>query len=100
MKFISLQPYFAQCSIGLLEKGNPRTTGYVHYEWMGSLEGDQTKLVKLNRRWVSDGGAENSLYKKAFGQLDQNKDSIIKNWVLAEVEAKLGILPTKLENLL
>lgn len=100
LKFISLQPYFAQCSIGLLEKGNPRKTGYVHYEWMGSLEGNQTKLVKLNRRWVSDGGAENSLYKKAFGQLDQNKDSIIKNWVLAEVEAKLGILPTKLENLL
>lgn len=100
LKFISLQPYFAQCSIGLLEKGNPRKTGYVHYEWMGGLEGDQTKLVKLNRRWVSDGGAENSLYKKAFGQLDQNKDSIIKNWVLAEVEAKLGILPTKLENLL
>lgn len=100
LKFISLQPYFAQCSIGLLEKGNPRKTGYVHYEWMGSLEDFQTKLVKLNRRWVSDGGAENSLYKKAFGQLDQNKDSIIKNWVLAEVEAKLGILPTKLENLL
>jgi len=100
LKFISLQPYFAQCSIGLLEKGNPRTTGYVHYEWMGDLDKSQTKLVKLNRRWVSDGGAENSLYKKAFGQLDQNKDSIIKNWVLAEVEAKLGILPTKLENLL
>jgi len=100
LKFISLQPYFAQCSIGLLEKGNPRTTGYVHYEWMGDLDKSQTKLVKLNRRWVSDGGAENSLYKKAFGQLDQNKDSIIKNWVLGEVEAKLGILPTKLENLL
>lgn len=100
LKFISLQPYFAQCSIGLIEKGNPRKTGYVHYEWMGGLDGSQTKLVKINRRWVSDGGPENSLYKKAYGQPDQNKDSIIKNWVLGEVKAKLGILPTKLENLL
>lgn len=100
LKFINQFPNFAQCSIGLLEKGNRRKTGYVHYEWMGSLFKPQTKLVKINRRWVSDGGAENSLYKKAYGQPDQNKDSIIKNWVLGEVKAKLGILPTKLENLL
>ena len=100
LKFINQFPNFAQCSIGLLEKGNPRKTGYVHYEWMGNLDGSQSTKVKINRRWVSNGGAENSLYKKAWGQPDQNKDSIIKNWVLDEVKAKLGILPTKLENLL
>jgi len=102
LKFIKQQPSFAQCGIGLLEKGKTRDTGYVHYEWMGELDQSQRNLVQLNRRWVSKPKEKNSnsLYGQASGRPDKDKDAIIKNWVIKDVKAKIGILPTKLENLL
>ena len=56
---------------------------------------------------LTEGGSQSpadqkdtSVYGRAFGRKDENKDAIIKAHVAKEIQAKLGILPNKLENLL
>jgi len=103
LKLIELQKVpFGICGLGLLRRGIERKTGYVHYEYMGQLDPEGKDYVQINRRWVSKpkGKKDTSIYGKAFGRRDGNKDSIIKNFVAKEITAKLGILPEKIENLL
>ena len=103
LKLLELQKVpFGICGLGLLRRGRPRKTGYVHYEYMGGLDDEGKEYVKVNRRWVSKPSdkKDTSVYGRAFGRKDENKDAIIKAHVAKEVQAKLGILPTKLENLL
>lgn len=103
LKLIELQKVpFGICGLGLLRRGVKRKTGYVHYEYMGQLDPEGKDYVQINRRWVSKptGEKDTSIYGKAFGRRDGNKDSIIKNFVAKEITAKLGILPEKIENLL
>ena len=103
LKLIELQKVpFGICGLGLLRRGIERRTGYVHYEYMGQLDAEGKDYVQINRRWVSKpkGKKDTSIYGKAFGRRDGNKDSIIKNFVAKEITAKLGILPEKIENLL
>jgi hypothetical protein len=93
---------FGVCGLALLRDGMYRKSGYVHYEFMGSLSKEGAEFVKINRRWVSKpkDKDKNSVYAQAFGRPDGNKDSIIKSFVAKEVKAKLGIVPDKFENLL
>ena len=55
-----------------------------------------------NRRWVSQPGEKekDTVYAKAFGQPDESKDSIIKDFAFKDIKAKIGTIPEKLENLL
>ena len=56
----------------------------------------------LNRRWVSKptGKKDTSVYGQAFGQIDSDKDAIIKASVVKDIKSKLGFLPEKIENLI
>ena len=92
---------FGVCGIGLLRDGTTRKSGYVHYEYMRETSNENVGLLK-NRRWVSQPKKkdENTVYGKAFGQLDSSKDRIIKDFAFKDIKAKIGIIPEKLENLL
>ena len=92
---------FGVCGIGLLRDGTKRKSGYVHYEYMRETSNENVGLLK-NRRWVSQPKKKekNTVYAKAFGQPDSNKDKIIKDFVFKDIKAKIGIIPEKLENLL
>lgn len=92
---------FGVCGIGLLRDGTKRKSGYVHYEYMRETSNENVGLLK-NRRWVSQPKKkdENTVYGKAFGQPDGSKDRIIKDFVLKDIKAKIGVIPEKLENLL
>ena len=89
------------CGIGLLRDGTKRKSGYVHYEYMRETSNENVGLLK-NRRWVSQPKKKekNTVYAKAFGQPDGNKDKIIKDFVFKDIKTKIGIIPEKLENLL
>lgn len=91
------------CGLALLEKGTKRKTGYVHYEYMSDIPpNDENRLnVKPRvRRWLSESTDKKTVYGQAFGRADSLKDQIIKNFVIKDTKAKIGILPTKIENLL
>lgn len=92
---------FGVCGIGLLRDGTKRKSGYVHYEYMRETSNENVGLLK-NRRWVSQPKKKekNTVYAKAFGQPDSNKDKIIKDFVFKDIKTKIGIIPEKLENLL
>ena len=92
---------FGVCGIGLLRDGTKRKSGYVHYEYMRETSNENVGLLK-NRRWVSQPKKKekNTVYAKAFGQPDSNKDEIIKDFVFKDIKTKIGIIPEKLENLL
>lgn len=92
---------FGTCGLGLLSKGTSRSSGYVHYEYMGETSNENVGLLK-NRRWVSQPNkeGENTVYGKAFGQRDTEKDKIIKDFVFKDVKAKTGIIPQKIQKLL
>ena len=94
---------FGTCGLGLLQSGAKRKTGYVHYEYMSQLppnDENRANIKPLSRRWLSESRDKNTVYGQAFGRADSIKDGIIKNFVIKEVKDKIGILPTKIENLL
>ena len=94
---------FATCGLGLLESGAARKTGYVHYEYMAEVplnDDNKINIKPLTRRWLSESKDKKTVYGQAFGRADSIKDGIIKNFIIKEVKAKVGILPTKIENLL
>jgi hypothetical protein len=92
---------FGVCGIGLLRDGTKRKSGYVHYEYMRETSNENVGLLK-NRRWVSQPKKKekDTVYAKAFGQPDSDKDRIIKDFAFKDIKAKIGIIPEKLENLL
>jgi len=92
---------FGTCGLGLLRGGTKRKSGYVHYEYMRDTSNQNVGLLK-NRRWVSQPGEKekDTVYAKAFGQPDESKDSIIKDFAFKDIKAKIGTIPEKLENLL
>ena len=92
---------FGTCGLALLRRGTKRKSGYVHYEYMRETSSENVGLL-LNRRWVSKplNKKDKSVYGKAFGQPDANKDEIIKSETVREIKAKLGFLPEKIEFLL
>lgn len=92
---------FGTCGLALLRSGTKRKSGYVHYEYMRETSSENVGLL-LNRRWVSKplNKKDKSVYGKAFGQPDANKDEIIKSETVREIKAKLGFLPEKIEFLL
>ena len=94
---------FSTCGLGLLEAGSRRKTGYVHYEYMAEVppnDDNKTNIRPLARRWLSESKDTKTVYGQAFGRSDSIKDGIIKNFIIKQVKSKVGILPTKIENLL
>ena len=92
---------FGTCGLALLRRGTRRTSGYVHYEYMRETTTQNVGLL-LNRRWVSKptGKKDTSVFGQAFGQIDSDKDAIIKGSAVKDIKSKLGFLPEKIENLI
>lgn len=94
---------FDQSGIGLLEKSQKRTTGYVHYEIMSDYREPEkgVQRAKRKRRWTSQPIKDDteSVYKQAFDK--ENKDSIIIQYVNKKLKSQVGgVLPDKFERIL